>query len=162
MAFTKLKKVLLNSLTLQLHKLLTTLQSNEDVKLSKTPDYTKLTYSDIQTLLDTTPVPVFQDETEGYQLLTPMPFLHHLKKHPRFNKFEVTLINFIDPKRASHVFSTLNTLKLALSYPDSKRFPNVLAHRIQTATQAEIPVLSKKQLAHFAQLSPSAIRTTHK
>ena len=156
--YQKVKKVPLNSLTLHQHPLLTSLLVNEKRKLPAPPDYTTLSYGDIQILLDTTPVPVFQDENGDSLLLMPMPFLHHLRLHPLFNKFEVTLVNFKDPKQVSHIISILNVLKPSVLYIDFKQLPNLLCHRINAAKQADIPILSKKQLAHFAQLSPSTIR----
>ncbi len=154
----KVKKVPLNSLTLQQHPVLMSLLMNDKRTLPAPPDYTSLSYGDIQILLDTTPVPVFQDENGDFLLLMPMPFLQHLRLHPLFNKFEVTLVNFNDPQQVKHIISTLNVLKPSVLYIDFKQLPNLLCHRINAAKQADIPILSKKQLAHFAQLSPSAIR----
>ncbi len=155
----KVKKVSLNSLTLQQHPVLMSLLMNDKRTLPAPPDYSTLPFGDIQILLDTTPVPVFQDENGDSLLLMPMPFLHHLRLHPLFNKFEVTLVNFNDPKQVRHVISTLNVLRPSVQYIDFKQLPNLLCHRINAAKQAEIPIFSKKQLAHFAQLSPSAIRS---
>lgn len=59
-----------------------------------------------------------------------------------------------------HVISTLNTLTPSLSYPKSARCRITQAHQIQAAKQAESPVVSKMQLAHLTQLSPSAIHTS--
>ena len=59
-----------------------------------------------------------------------------------------------------HVISTLNTLTPSLSYPKSTRCRITQAHQIQAAKQAESPVVFKMQLAHLAQLSPSAIHTS--
>jgi hypothetical protein len=102
------KKAPLYTLNLIQHSLLTGLLSSDRFRLTISPNLQALSFEEVQTTLDVSPLPVTRSNNQ-YQLLTPMPLLSSLRRQsspPEYNKLVVTLMSFTE-FRASAVSNTL-------------------------------------------------------
>ena len=152
----KTKKLPLNSLQLQQHPMLTTLQSDDTFTQSKLPNIQFLSIEQLQCLLDSCPILVLKtEEEELYILLAAMPLIEIIRSHDASLKLNASLIIYDE---AEPVISTLALIKPALLAPEFRSLPQQLHSRHHNAKSLNLAVPSKKQLSYLAQVSPSSIR----
>lgn len=133
----KTKKLPLNSLQLQQHPTLATLQSDDRFTQSKLPNIQFLSIEQLQCLLDSCPIPVLKTEDEGlYILLAAMPLIEIIRSHDASLKLNTSLIIYDE---AEPVISTLALIKPALLAPEFRSLPQQLHIRQCKTTSVFTP-----------------------
>ncbi|MEZ9539128.1 hypothetical protein AB4160_13145 [Shewanella sp. 10N.286.51.B8] len=152
----KTKKLPLNSLEWHQHPKLTTLLSGDCHQLSTLPDLQFISFAQLQSILDSCPIPVVKRaKVDAYYLLAPMPILKQLLGHPDSHKLTASLNIYSEPEPT---LSTLALIKPALFYQKYKRLPEILHSRLDKAKSMNLVTPNKNQISQLAQISPSAFR----
>lgn len=153
---TKTKKIQLDSLKWRQHPLLIRLCSRDKLKQPAIPDLQFLSFEQLQCLLDTSPIPVITSSTKDeYYLLTAMPLLTLLLRHPEYHKLKAILAIYTE---SEPILSTLAFIRPALLYREYKRLPETLHDQLNQAKSIGLTVPTQKQLSQLLHVSTSAIR----
>lgn len=148
----------MNQVKLRHHPTLRQITCHDHFALTSPVDIQGLPLQVAQTLLDLSPVLVCKKPDEPiYWQLNSNPTLELLKQHPEQHKLYVSMLYM----PAEVVDDTLTGALLfapALNYRENNKLLSNLSHRTQQAKSQLNQPPSKKKLAQWANVKPSAIR----
>ena len=149
------KKVKISDVILNNHFILQQMLLNGSVARCKPPSIESLSVLQLQALFDVQPIPVVATEQKNnYEMLAYMPLLGSLAQHPNKNKIFISLIIFTS---AAELLPVFTLIKPALHYPERKDFIQNIHSHLQHLKAQNLDTPTQKQLADWANVSPSAI-----
>jgi len=154
----KIKRLAINQLRLRYHPTLTKITSCDHLTLSSPVEMQGLPLHTAQTLLDLYPVLAckVQDGDIDWQL-SPNPALELFKQHPERHKLLIS-IHYYPELLIDGILEGVLLFAPALSYRGQSKLLSNLSYRVQQSKLLLKYPPSKKKLAQWANVKPSAIR----
>jgi len=154
----KIKRLAINQLKLRYHPTLTKITSCDHLTLSSPVEMQGLPLHTAQTLLDLYPVLAckVQDGDIDWQL-SPNPALELFKQHPERHKLLIS-IHYYPELLIDGILEGVLLFAPALSYRGQSKLLSNLSYRVQQSKLLLKYPPSKKKLAQWANVKPSAIR----
>jgi len=154
----KVKRLAMNQVKLRHHPTLSQITCHDHFALTSPVDIQGLPLQVVQTLLDLSPVLACKntDEPIDWQLNL-NPTLELLKQHPEQHKLYVSML-YMPTEVIDDTLTGALLFAPALNYRENNKLLSNLSHRVQQAKSRLTQSPSKKQLAQWANVKPSAIR----
>ena len=154
----KIKRLAINQLRLRYHPTLTKITSCDHLTLSSPVEMQGLPLHTAQILLDLYPVLAckVQDGDIDWQL-SPNPALELFKQHPERHKLLIS-IHYYPELLIDGILEGVLLFAPALSYRGQSKLLSNLSYRVQQSKLLLKHPPSKKKLAQWANVKPSAIR----